>query len=272
MRLLLIKLLFGLLAISALAGCAQIHTTQAGVVGINRSQSMMLSSQEVEQASAKSYAQQVNKASNEGELNADPAMAKRVRTISNRLIAQVGIFRPDAASWKWEVNVMQNEETNAYAMAGGKIMVYSGLITKLQLTDAELAAVIGHEISHALREHSRESMSRAYAQQMGLSIVGALAGLNKAQTDLASLATDITLSKPNSRTMESEADLMGLELMARAGYDPRAAVNVWNKMIAAGNKGGLEFLSTHPSGDTRIQELQKSIPQVLPLYEVAKKS
>ncbi|UGA39844.1 M48 family metallopeptidase [Chromobacterium haemolyticum] len=165
----------------------------------------------------------MGKARAAGQLNTDAAMTARVRKISQRLIAQAPVFRPDAAKWRWEVNVMRNDEPNAYAMAGGKIMVYSGLITKLKLSDAELAAVIGHEISHALREHSRESMSQAYAQQVGLSLVGAVAGLKQNQMDMAAMAADVALSKPNSRTMESEADIMGLELMARAGYDPNAA-------------------------------------------------
>ncbi|NHR03809.1 M48 family metallopeptidase [Chromobacterium haemolyticum] len=266
------KTLAGLLAAAALAGCAQVNTTQGGAVGVSRGQTMLLSSQEVEQMSAKSYAQQLGKARAAGQLNADAAMTARVRKISQRLIAQAPVFRPDAAKWRWEVNVTRNDEPNAYAMAGGKIMVYSGLITKLKLSDAELAAVIGHEISHALREHSRESMSQAYAQQVGLSLVGAVAGLKQNQMDMASMAADVALSKPNSRTMESEADIMGLELMARAGYDPNAAVNVWNKMMAAGNSGGAEFLSTHPSGPTRIRDLQQRIPQVMPLYQAAKKA
>lgn len=254
---------------AALAGCASVNTTQSGVVGVNRSQSMLLSSQQVEQLSARGYAQQLSQARAAGVLNADPALKARVNRVAQRLIAQTPVFRPDAARWKWEVNVLKKDEPNAYAMAGGKIMVYSGLVTQLKLTDAELAAVVGHEIAHALREHSRESMSQAYAQQMGLSLVGALAGLQQSQLDLAALVGDVALSKPHSRTMESEADIIGLELMARAGYDPNAAVKVWQKMQAAGNGGGAEFLSTHPSGATRIRDLQARIPQVWPLYQAA---
>ncbi|MEO9454376.1 M48 family metallopeptidase, partial [Chromobacterium phragmitis] len=231
-----------------LAACAQVNTTAGGAVGVNRSQSMLLSSQEVEQMSAQSYAQELQKARAAGRLNTNAAQTARVRRISQRLIAQAPNFRPDARNWRWEVNVLSTGDMNAYAMAGGKIMVYTGLIDKLKLSDAELAAVIGHEISHALREHTRENMSQAYAQQMGLGLVGALVGLNDSQLKLASLVGDVTLSKPHSRAMESEADIMGLELMARAGYDPNAAVNVWQKMQEAGGGGGMEFLSTHPSG------------------------
>jgi Zn-dependent protease with chaperone function len=140
----------------ALVGCAQVNTTNSGVVGINRSQNMWLSAQEVEQSSAKSYAGQVSQARSAGKLNTDKALTARVKRVAQRLIAQTPVFRPDAAKWKWEVNVAQTQELNAYAMAGGKIMVYSGLVTRLQLTDDEMAAVIGHEIAHALREHSRK--------------------------------------------------------------------------------------------------------------------
>ncbi|OBU86358.1 M48 family metallopeptidase [Chromobacterium subtsugae] len=254
-----------------LAACAQVSTTGGGAVGVSRSQSMLLSSQEVAQMSAKAYAQQLGEARAAGRLNTNAALTARVRRVSQRLIAQTPAFRADARGWPWEVNVLATDDMNAYAMAGGKIMVYSGLVSQLKLTDAELAAVIGHEISHALREHTRESMSQEYAQQAGLSLVGALAGFSADQLKLASLVTDVTLSKPHSRTMESEADIMGLELMARAGYDPNAAVNVWQKMQAAGNGGGMEFLSTHPSGPTRIRDLQAHIPQVWPLYLAAPK-
>jgi predicted Zn-dependent protease len=256
----------------AVTGCAQVSTTQSGAVGIERKQTMLLSSQEVEQASAKSYAQEVGKVRGAGKLNSNPALTARVRNVANRLIAQTPVFRPDARSWRWEVNVADSPELNAYAMAGGKVMVYSGLITKLSLTDDELAAVIGHEMAHALREHSREQMSQAYAQQMGLTVVGALAGLGPGTMDLASLAGDLVLTKPNSRTMESEADIIGLELMARAGYNPHAAVSVWQKMLSNGGGGnGPEFLSTHPSGSNRIQELSARIPRVMPLYEAARR-
>lgn len=259
-------------AVLGLGACADVSTTQTGAVGVNRKQRMLLSSDQVEEISAKAYQQEETKLRGAGKLNTDPALTARVRRVSDRLIRQATVFRPDAARWKWEVNVANApNELNAYAMAGGKIMVYSGLMTKLNLSDDELAAVIGHEMAHALREHSRESMSQEYAQQMGLSVVGALAGLNESQLNLAAMATDVALSKPHSRTMENEADTMGLELMARAGYNPQAAISVWNKMIAQGQGGGIEFLSTHPSGPSRIDNLRRHLPQVMPLYEAARK-
>jgi predicted Zn-dependent protease len=167
------------------------------------------------------------------------------------------------------VNTLTTKELNAYCMPGGKIMVYSGLVEQLDLTDAELAAVIGHEMAHALREHSRERISREYAQQIALSGVAILTGAGEGLQKLASSVASVTFQLPHSREQESEADTIGLELMARAGYDPNAAVSVWKKMIAANqNQGGPpQFLSTHPSPQTRIQDLEKLVPKVMPLYQ-----
>ena len=142
---------------------------------------------------------------------------------------------------------------------------------KLALSDDELATVIGHEMAHALREHSRESMSQEYAKQAGLSIVGQLAGLSQGSMELAALATDVALTKPHSRGMESEADTIGLELMARAGYNPQASITLWQKMLKAGGGSGPAFLSTHPAGEDRIATLQRLIPKVMPLYQAAPK-
>ncbi len=256
-----------------LAGCASVSTTQSGSVGVARQQRMMsgLSESDVEAMSAKTYAAQLTELRGKGKLNTDPAMTARVRRVSARLIRETSVFRSDAAHWKWDVNVAEQADLNAYAMAGGKVMVYSGIIKRLSLSDAELAAVLGHEFSHALREHTREGMSQAMAQQMGLELIGMAAGLDGRQMTMATKLAALTLSMPHSRTMESEADIMGLELMARAGYDPNAAISLWKKMQAQGDNGGLEYLSTHPSGSTRIQDLTAHLPQVMPLYRNAAK-
>ena len=260
-----------LAAALGLGGCQQVNTTSAGALGVTRQQTMLLSSAEVDQSSAQAYRAEIGKARAAGKLNTDPKLDARVRHIAARLIAKTPVFRPDAARWQWETNVIGSSEVNAYAMAGGKIGVYSGLVSRLGLTDDELAAVMGHEIAHALREHSREKMSRAYAQQMGLGLVGALAGLNQGQMQVAGSLAEYTLALPNSREMESEADVMGLELMARAGYDPRAAVSVWRKMQALGGGEPPAFMSTHPSSSSRIEELSARIPRVMPLYEAARR-
>ena len=257
-----------LLLAASLAGC--VNTTAGGQVGATRKQLMLLSPQEVEKLSAQSYLQAVGKAKNEHKLNTDATLGRRVRGVAERLIAQAPVFRNDVRNWKWEVNITESDELNAYAMAGGKIMVYSGIVKRLALTDDEMAAIIGHEMAHALREHSREGMSQAYAQQMGLNVFGKLAGLSAGQLNMAAMAADVALTKPNSRTMESEADVIGLELMARAGYNPNAAVALWQKMMKAGAGTGPSFMSTHPSGPERIAELERQIPTVLPLYNAAR--
>jgi predicted Zn-dependent protease len=191
-----------------------------------------------------------------------------VKTVSERLIQQTITFREDARGWPWEVNVLSSPERNAYAMPGGKIMVYSGLVSDLDLNDAEIAAVVGHEISHTLREHARERVSDAYGQELLLTLGAAALGAEDAALELANAIGQVTFQLPHSREQESEADQIGLELMARAGYDPQAAISVWQKMTAAGSSGQPpEFLSTHPSNESRIADLQAQLPRVAPLYQ-----
>jgi len=201
-------------------------------------------------------------------------MLKRVRNISNRLIAQVNVFRPDAKAWQWEVNVEKSDQLNAYCMPGGKIMVLSGIITKLDLSDDELAAIIGHEIAHALREHGRERMSQAYVQQFGLRALASLASgtLGSLAMQGASMGSQLFFALPNGREQERESDRMGLELAARAGYNPNAAVTLWQKMSAQSKNAPPEFFSTHPSSQNRIADLKALAPEMMPLYEAAKKS
>ena len=255
-----------------LTSCAS--TTSTSVSGVKRSQLLLLPSSTVDKMSAQSYVQTLQEAKKKNTLNADPVLLNRVKTISNRLIAQVGVFRPDAAKWNWEVNVEKNDQLNAYCMPGGKIMVFSGLADKLNATDDELAAVIGHEISHALREHGRERMSQAYIEQFGLqalaSFVGGTAGSMAAQG--AGMGSKLLFALPNGREQEREADRIGLELAARAGYNPEAAVTLWQKMTAANKGAPPEFLSTHPSSENRIKDLQALAPKVMPYYLAAKSS
>lgn len=255
----------------ALGGCQTVQTTAPGAIGVERKQRMLVSEEEVRQAAGQAYAQELQKARDGGKLNTNTALVQRVKRVSQRLIPQTAVFRPDAPSWNWEVNVTTTPELNAYAMPGGKIMVYSGLIEKLQLTDDELAAVIGHEIAHALREHTRERVSRAYAQQLGVGVLAAVTGVGQGAADLANQVASVTFQLPHGREQEAESDRIGLELMARAAYDPNAAVSVWRKMAAQQTSAPPEFLSTHPSSGSRIQDLQSRIPVVMPLYQAAKK-
>jgi predicted Zn-dependent protease len=253
-----------------LTGCTTVQTTSAGAVGVDRTQRMMVSEQDVEKSAAQAYAQELQRAREAGKLNTNPQLTARVRGIAQRLIPVTATFRQDAPQWNWEINTVQTDELNAWAMPGGKIMVYSGIVEKLKLTDAELAAIIGHEISHALREHTRERISRAYAQQLAVAGVAAVAGVGAGTVDLVNQVASVTFQLPHSREQESEADIMGLELMARAGYDPQAAVSVWQKMESAQQGGGTpQFLSTHPSPGNRIAELQARMPKVIPLYQAA---
>ncbi len=255
--------------LAALCGCQT--TTMGGATGSDRSQLMIVSSEEMDQASQQAYSQLLAKAKKANALNTNRSYTNRVVNISKRLINQVGVFRKDALRWKWEVNVLTSKTVNAFCMPGGKIAVYTGIIDSLKLTDGELAAVIGHEIAHALREHSREQASQQVATSIPTAILGSFIG----SSELASGMNKVLFSLPFSRSMETEADTMGMELMARAGYNPEEAVNVWRKMSAlSGGGNSVAILSTHPSNDSRIKDLQSHLPEVMPLYEatLSKKS
>ncbi|CDF92766.1 M48 family metallopeptidase [Pseudomonas corrugata] len=256
-----------------LAGCQSVNTTSGGAVGVERKQYMfsMLSTDEVNQMYAQSYQKTVGEASTQGALDKTSSEARRVQAIADRLIAQAPVFRPDSAQWKWEVNLIKSDELNANCGPGGKIIFYTGLIDSLKLTDDEIAAVMGHEIAHALREHGREAMSKAYGIEMAKQGAGALFGLGQDSLALADTVANYGMTLPNSRANENEADLIGLELAARAGYNPNAAITLWNKMSKASEGAPPEFMSTHPASSSRIASLQAAIPKVMPLYQQAKK-
>jgi len=219
------------------------------------------------------YRAALQEASKKNKLNVDPFQVNRVKRITNRLIANATYFKPEASQWAWEINIEDSNEVNAYCMPGGKIMVYSGLIRKLNATDDELAAVIGHEISHALREHGRERMSTAAVQQLGLigfaAYISNTNSRNRANATMqaVSLGTTLFFALPNSRTQEREADAIGLELAAKSGFNPFASVTLWEKMKRQDTKKPPEFLSTHPSDDNRIRELTDLAYKLKPLYE-----
>ncbi|WP_339526153.1 M48 family metallopeptidase [Pseudomonas sp. EA_35y_Pfl2_R111] len=257
---------------SLLTACQAVNTTSGGAVGVERKQYMfsMLSTQEVNQMYAQSYQQTLGEASSKGVLDKTSNNAKRLRTIAGRLIKHAPLFRPDAAQWQWEVNLIKSPELNANCGPGGKIIFYSGIIEKLKLTDDEIAAIMGHEMAHALREHSREAMSKAYGVEMAKQGAGALLGLGSDSLALADAAVQYGMMLPNSRGNENEADLIGLELAARGGYNPNAAVSLWQKMAAASEGAPPEFMSTHPASSSRIASLQAAIPKVMPLYEQAR--
>jgi predicted Zn-dependent protease len=258
-----------------LAACQTVETTKGGEVGVARKQQMttLVSAQQVEQEAAKEYAEVLAEAQKRGLLNNNAQQVQRVRVIAQHLIAQVGTFRADALKWRWEVNVLTSNSVNAWCMPGGKIAVYTGLIEKLNVTDDELAAVMGHEIAHALREHARERMGRQLATQTATT-VGAVAleiltGIS-IDPQLAGTFSQAMFVLPNSRENEQEADFIGVELAARGGYDPRAALTLWQKMGKLGGGGTPQWLSTHPSNETRLNDLQGYVNKVMPLYAKAK--
>ncbi|MDA9600193.1 M48 family metallopeptidase [Nitrosomonadales bacterium] len=220
------------------------------------------------------YAEILDEANKDGLLNIDAQEVERVREISFNLIDRTYIFRDDAEDWNWEINVIDSELINAFCMPGGKIVVYSGLINKLDATNDELAAVIGHEIAHALREHGRERMSSALVQQVG--ILGFAIYLSNQEGSFLSkqailqgvaLGTTLFFALPNSREQEREADDMGIELMAISGYNPIAAVSLWRKMDAQSDSKPPEFLSTHPSNENRIEDLKIEAKKYEKLYK-----
>jgi predicted Zn-dependent protease len=248
-----ISLIFVMTSTLLITGC--VTTINSSYSGVERTQFLMLPATNVDAMSSQAYKETLEKARTEKTLNTDAAMLKRITTISNRLISQVGIFRTDASQWAWEVNVEKSDQVNAYCMPGGKIMVFSGLIEKINATNDELAAVIGHEIAHALREHGRERMSQAYIQQYGIQALAALAGdgmTGALATQGAQLGSQLFFFLPNSREQEREADRIGLELAARAGYNPTAAVTLWQKMAAETPSSPPEFLSTHPASQIAL--------------------
>lgn len=258
-------------AVSFLSACTPVQTTRSGAVGVQRQQYMLLSQQQAEQMAASAYLQEKREAAAKGRLNADQEQLARLRGIAGRLIPQTAVFREDALRWKWEVNLETSDEVNAYCAPGGKIMFYTGILTKLKLSDDEVAAVMSHEIAHALREHGRERLSEAYGQQAVMMGVAILADMDDQKVALMQSAVQVALTLPHSREQEAEADRVGLELMARAGYNPRAALSLWRKMEADGGGRMPEFLSTHPAPASRMQQIESLMPTVMPLYEEARK-
>jgi predicted Zn-dependent protease len=233
-----------------------------------RKQLTLVSEEQAQSASAQAYTQTLSEAQKQGKLSTDAALNARVKRITDRLIVQAGNMYAPSRQWKWSVAVIDEPALNAWCMPGGKMAIYTGIIEKLKLTDDEIGQIMGHEIAHALLGHGRERMSRAIAMQGGMTLGSIVAG-----RDLSGLApvADIALTLPNSRAGETEADRYGLELAARAGFDPRSAVRLWEKMSASGKGSPPQFLSTHPSPGNRIEALNALVPQMMPIYEKAPK-
>lgn len=237
-----------------------------------RKQLLIVPEAQAIQASTLAYAQVLEPLRKQGKLNDDMAMKARVDEITARLVAQAIKFRPETADWNWQVAVINDPQTlNAWCMAGGQMAIYSGIITQLTLSDDEIAQVMGHEIAHALAKHSAERMSTALASDVVLQLGALLLGQERASTQVAmqaaAAATTVGVQLPNSRRQESEADRIGIELAAKAGYDPRSAPALWAKMTkASGTSGKSDFLSTHPQGEKREAALAALVEEMMPYY------
>lgn len=233
----------------------------------------LVPAEQLEQSANQQYAQLLQEAKAKGNLvpNSD-AQVQRLHAIAQRLIPFAAQWNRRASQWQWQVALIRSKDINAFCMPGGKIAFYTGILDTLRLTDDEVAMVMGHEMAHALREHAREQLAKNSATSIGISLGAQLLGLGDIGNYAAQLGGQL-LSLNFSRSDESDADLVGLEIAARAGYNPQAAVRLWEKMgQATGNSTqGLAFLSTHPSGPQRIRQLQANVPKVQGLYEQAKR-
>ncbi len=251
-------------ALLALAGCETNPVT-------GRKQFIVVSEDEAITSSTQAYAQMLQPLQQSGKLDNDPAVTARIVAITERLIPPAIAYRPETKDWQWSVKVVDDPKTvNAWCMAGGKMAFYTGLIVALKPTDDEIAQVMGHEIAHALAKHQAEKMSRAMATQLGVNAVAILTDARYAQmaSQAAAAAAMVAVDLPNSRGAESEADRIGIELAAKAGYDPKAAVTLWQKMAkVSGGSGQSDFLSTHPAPEKRMEALAALEPQMMPYYQ-----
>jgi len=231
-----------------------------------RTQLMVISPDKAITESETAYLSTVSELNQKQQIVKDAAVVNRVRNITGRLVTEAIKMYPKTQRWKWSVAIINDPETlNAWCMAGGRMAIYTGIINKLSLTDDELAQIMGHEISHALANHTAERMSRAIVINAGMVAASKLSENNQLVLGGSALAAKLALELPNSRTAETEADRIGTELAARAGYNPKAAVTLWNKMSKASGSSSPEFLSTHPSSGNRAKELGKLAPEMLKL-------
>jgi len=248
------------LLLSLLAGCA---TSPTG-----RHQLMLVSEQSAIDASKEAYLSTVKDLKDEGKISTDPKINARVRQITGRLITEAIKMRQDAADWEWSVVVIDDPETvNAWCMAGGRMAVYTGLLDQIKPTDDELAQVMGHEIGHALANHTAEKMSVQMASSLGVLAVGVATDSKGLAMTGAALAAVYAINMPNSRSAEKEADRIGIELAAKAGYDPRAAKTLWAKMAGLGGAHVPQWMSTHPNPENRQAELTALEDQMLTYYD-----
>jgi len=249
---------------------AVVHARNGVEVGGNSAFTNLVPAESVERSAAQEYGQLLQQAASKNALGSkDHPQVKRLRAIAQRIIPYALEWNPRAREWKWEVNLIGSSQINAFCMPGGKIAFYTGILEKLKLSDDEVAMVMGHEIAHALREHARERMGKNAATGIGANVLSQLLGLGQVGQTVTHYGAQL-LTLEFSREDESEADLVGLELGARAGFDPHAGITLWKKMSAASSGAPPQWLSTHPSGSARIAEIEANLPRVMPLYEQAR--
>ena len=255
----------------ALANGAVAQEGVQGDVGSTSRFAKIISADQIEASATQQYAQLAQQAAAKGELApADHPQVLRLRAIARRIIPFTPPWNERARQWRWSVNLLISPQVNAFCMPGGKIAFYSGILQKLQLSDDEVATIMGHEVAHALREHARARMGKSAATRGVIEIGSALLGLGNGSRLLADMGGQL-LTLKFSRDDETEADIVGMDLAARAGYDPAAGVTLWQKMLAASKSSPPQWMSTHPSGDTRIHDIQAKLPKVQPLFERAEK-
>ncbi len=256
----------------AIAGATQpVAMARDGVdVGGNSAFSKLVSADNVEQSAAKEYASLLKKAASQNALvSPNDRQVQHLRAIAEKIIPFAIDWNPRARNWRWEINLIEGRQINAFCMPGGKIVFFTGILDQLKLNDSEVAMVMGHEIAHALREHARARMGKNAATGIGASLLGQILGFGDLGRTVTNYGAQL-LTLQFSRGDESDADLVGMELAARAGFDPRAGVTLWQKMAAASSGSPPEWLSTHPSGNTRTADIVRNLPQVMPLYERAR--
>ena len=266
-----LALSIALVALPVTGALAQRDAPHEGVaVGKTSALSHLVPAEQVEAAAGQQYHELLQQAAAKRALaQSDHPQLQRIRAVAQRLIAQAPPWNERSAKWNWEVNLIGSNQVNAFCMPGGKIVFFSGILEQLKLTDDEVAMVMGHEMAHALREHARERMAKGALTNLGANVVVQVLGLGQVGQAMTGIGAQL-MSLKFSRSDESEADLVGMEIAARAGYNPRAAITLWQKMGQASKSSPPQWISTHPSGTTRIAELQKNLPRVMPLYERAR--
>jgi predicted Zn-dependent protease len=265
-------LMFAFVFLGACASNGQKHLAPTDGVRVGESSSLrnLVPASQLEQTAARQYQDMKSQAASKHALASDSnPQVIRLRAIAKKILPYAQVWNPDAQNWKWEINLFVSDEVNAFCMPGGKIAFYTGILEKLKLNDDEVAMVMGHEVAHALREHARDRLAKSQLGNLGANVLSQALGLGSLGSQAINQGVQL-VGLSFSRSDEKEADLVGMDLAARAGYDPRAGISLWQKMGQLSKDRPAEWLSTHPSGDSRIYEIQRNLPDVLPLYAKAK--